>query len=97
MSGIANTKHPIVGYMGYVPSAEQGEDNQTTNIESHIPGYVGYIPSVKSENLYAKTYGKITENCAKGELIKGMEFSPEHKYKTTTQETYGDPNLIKQE
>jgi hypothetical protein len=52
---------------------------------------------VKSENLYAKTYGKITENCAKGELIKGMEFSPEHKYKTTTQETYGDPNLIKQE
>ena len=28
--------------------------------ESHVPGYVGYIPAVKSENLYAKTYGKIT-------------------------------------
>lgn len=25
-----------------------------------LPGYVGYIPAQKCENLYGKTYGKIT-------------------------------------
>jgi hypothetical protein len=56
---------------------------------------VGYIPSVKSENLYAKTYGKITEGCSRGDHPKGIEFPPEIKYRTTSQETYGDPNEIK--
>ena len=46
--------------MGYIPSNEDRDDSGPTNIESHIPGYVGYIPAVKSENLYARTYGKIT-------------------------------------
>lgn len=54
-------KSPIVGYMGYTPSNE-GQEGEGPNhaTGSHIPGYVGYIPAVKSENLYAKTYGKIT-------------------------------------
>lgn len=55
-------KSPIVGYMGYTPSNETGEHGGgiSNTIDSHVPGYVGYIPAVKSENLYAKTYGKIT-------------------------------------
>lgn len=54
-------KNPIVGYMGYMPSNEGEECDGSNRIgESHVPGYVGYIPAVKSENLYAKTYGKIT-------------------------------------
>ena len=54
-------KNPIVGYMGYVPDREHQEGEEAPHIsESHVPGYVGYIPAVKSENLYAKTYGKIT-------------------------------------
>jgi hypothetical protein len=54
-------KNPIVGYMGYVPANEGQEGEDAGRIgDSHVPGYVGYIPAVKSENLYAKTYGKIT-------------------------------------
>jgi len=62
MIGVKNKKNHIVGYMGYQPGAESAEnqDLSPTIIDSHVPGYVGYIPAVKSENLYAKTYGKIT-------------------------------------
>lgn len=60
MAEIKNKKNPIAGYMGYVPSQEDRDDGGLGNIDSHIPGYVGYIPAVKSENLYARTYGKIT-------------------------------------
>lgn len=30
-------------------------------LENHIPGYAGYIPSVKSENMFARTYGDLTQ------------------------------------
>lgn len=60
MIEINNKKNPIAGYMGYQPSSEERDENQGQHIDSHIPGYVGYIPNVKSENLFAKTYGKIT-------------------------------------
>lgn len=65
MAEIRSKKNPIAGYMGYIPPSEEHEDSQPTYLDSHIPGYVGYVPSVKPENLYAKTYGKITENCAR--------------------------------
>lgn len=90
-------KAPIVGYMGYVPANEGGEQQEgpSGGIESHVPGYVGYIPAVKSENLYAKTYGKITENCNKGNYYKGIELPTDVKYTSTTKETYVHPNRIK--
>lgn len=97
MAEIKNKKNPIAGYMGYVPSSEDKDDNSGNYIDSHIPGYVGYIPAVKSENLYAKTYGKITENCVKGNYPKGIEFPPDIKYKSTTKDTYTNPNSIKEE
>jgi hypothetical protein len=89
-------KNPIVGYMGYVPSNERGEGEEEgqQGAESHVPGYVGYIPAVKSENLYAKTYGKITENCSRGHYHKGIELPSEAKYTSTTKETYVDPRSI---
>lgn len=72
MFEVRNKKNPIAGYMGYVPNSEERDDNQGQQIDSHIPGYVGYIPSVKAENLYAHTYGKITEDCAKKNYPKGI-------------------------
>ena len=81
--------------MGYVPSNEGRDDSQGPAIDSHIPGYVGYIPGVKSENLYAKTYGKITENCSKHNYPKGIEMPADVKYKSTTKDTYVEPNQIK--
>jgi Protein of unknown function (DUF2475) len=34
--------------------------NPGVNLTKYIPGYAGYIPSVKSENLFARTYGDLT-------------------------------------
>lgn len=73
MIEIKDKKNPIAGYMGYIPShGQQGEEGQAPKIDSHIPGYVGFIPDVKSENLYAKTYGKITENYHKRNYPTGI-------------------------
>ena len=58
---------------------------------------VGYIPSVKAENLYAKTYGKITENCTKQNFPKGIDHPADVKYKSTTKETYVPPGQVKDE
>ena len=89
-------KNPIVGYMGYVPGSEGQEGEESPHIaDSHVPGYVGYIPAVKSENLYAKTYGKITENCNQGHYHKGIELPNDVKYTSTTKDTYVNPNAIK--
>ena len=98
MIEIKNKKNPIVGYMGWSPSKLQQEDNSSgINQDSHIPGYVGYIPSVKAENLFANTYGKVTQNCHKGNYPKGIEHPPEIKYVSTTKGTYVDPKNIKKE
>jgi hypothetical protein len=91
-------KAPIVGYMGYVPNSEsEQQGNASSPIDAHVPGYVGYIPAVKSENLYAKTYGKITENCNRGNYYKGIELPNEVKYTSTTKDTYVHPNKIKEQ
>ncbi len=51
----------IPGYTGCVPQKEEDlSEFQQTSANWQIPGYIGYIPSVKPENLYGKTYGKIT-------------------------------------
>lgn len=97
MIEVKNKKNPIAGYMGYQPNKEDRDEASGQTIDSHIPGYVGYIPGVKSENLYAKTYGKITENCAKQNFPKGIEMPVEIKYKSTTKDTYVEPNQIKAE
>ena len=61
MLEVRSKKGAIVGYMGYQPSSEsEAQEAAQGHLDSHIPGYVGYIPGVKSENLYSKTYGKIT-------------------------------------
>ena len=60
MAEIKNKKELIAGYMGYIPSNEDRDESGRVNSDSHIPGYVRYMPAVKSENLYARTYGKIT-------------------------------------
>ena len=95
MIEVNNKKNPITGYMGFIPSPEEKNEGQGPVIDSHIPGYVGYIPSVKAENLYAHTYGKITEDCAKKNYPKGIEYEPNIKYKSTTKNTYVNPNEIK--
>lgn len=56
-------KH-IPGYTGHV--AQQRFDPQPPvelpdqPHQYQIPGYLGFIPSIKSDNIYAKSYGRTT-------------------------------------
>jgi hypothetical protein len=43
-----------------------------------VPGYSGYVPGARSENIYGKTYGKVTE-----ESSKRQENSPQSRFTTT--------------
>ncbi len=52
----------IPGYTRHIPSNQKENHNPPPQIKrhGHIPGYAGYIPKIKPENLYGKTFGKIT-------------------------------------
>ncbi len=97
MIEIKNKKDPIAGYTGCMPMKETGnsEYSKQRDLQSHIPGYVGYIPSVKAQNLFAQTYGKVTENCHKNNYQKGIEHPADVKYKSTTNDTFVHPNSVK--
>ena len=53
----------------------------TINKEKHISqvhansnlGYAGYVHSIKSENIYADTFGKTTKNVNTGNYVKGQD------------------------
>jgi len=44
----------------YIPKLEELDDDSNQNNKGKIPGYVGFISGLKSENVFGKTYGKIT-------------------------------------
>lgn len=82
-------KGNLPGYTGHIPSAEVSDvAAQRVGPRSHIPNYRGFIPGVKSENLFGKTYGNITEASALGTYNKGRDVPKEEKYKTVTQDSY---------
>lgn len=56
----------FVSYAEFTPAHTPAEGH-------HIPGYAGHVPGVYSENLYAKTYGKITLQAVEGNFHKGVE------------------------
>ena len=58
--GFDRTKNIIPGYTGYIPKDLAIDDDQNYNHKGKVPGYIGFIPGLKSENIFGKTYGKIT-------------------------------------
>ena len=69
----------FVSYAEFTPPHTPAEGH-------HIPGYSGHVPGVYAENLYARTYGKMTLRAVEGEYPKGCEQAPAEQYKTTNQE-----------
>ena len=52
----------LPGYTGHIPKNPALEEVGQAPVKySHIPNYQGFIPGVKAENLFGKTYAKITE------------------------------------
>lgn len=93
---IKSKKDPIPGYTGCIPFKEEDlSQYQEIAANGQIPGYIGYIPSVKPENLYGKTYGKITENCYNGRYHQGTDLPAQIRFTSTAKETYVDPKGVK--
>jgi len=62
----------FVSYAEFTPAHTPAE-------EHHMPGYSGHVPGVYSENLYAKTYGKVTLQAVQGNYPKGVEQDPKEQ------------------
>ena len=79
----------LPGYTGHIPKNPALEEVGQVPVKySHIPNYQGFIPGVKAENLFGKTYGKITEISALGTHNKGRDVPPEEKYKSIAKDNY---------
>ena len=98
MVEIRSKKDPIPGYTGCMPSKEEKTvEYQQISANGHVPGYIGYIPAVKPENLYGKTYGKITENCYNGKYHQGIDHPPAVKFTSTVKDAFVDPRILKEQ
>lgn len=53
-----------------------------------IIGYSGYIPGVKSENLFGKTYGKVTTLSKDKSHHRGVDLPTDLRYTSTLFEEY---------
>lgn len=79
----------LPGYTGHIPKNPALEEVGEIPVKhSHIPNYQGFIPGVKAENLFGKTYGKITEISSLGTHNKGRDVPPEEKYKSIATDNY---------
>ena len=57
----------------------------TDNVKAqHVPGYQGYVPNIKSENLYGKSYAKVTGQAINNEFIKGVALPARDRFMTQT-------------
>ena len=81
----------VPGYTGHIPSMR--DQTETVDIEpltnGHIPGYAGYVNKIKPENLYGKSFGKITFD------IHSDKVEGEKQFQTTAQKTFVDQSTIK--
>lgn len=78
------------GYTGFRP--EEKEENETfiDPPDHFIPGYSAFVKGIKSENMYAHTFGMITQQSIENTYHKGADLPPDKKFVTTVQEEYVD-------
>lgn len=96
----------VPGYTGHIPKSffeQQGANFVDEKPSNHIPGnffvaplsgYAGVIKSMKAENLFAKTYGKITYQVQHNDYFKGRDIPPEIRYKSQLQDTFQNQNNV---
>ena len=49
----------------------------------HIPGYKGYVPGIKSENVYARTFGRSTNDSIEGQIVRGFDLNNAERYQSS--------------
>ena len=86
----------VPGYSGHIPShiKEQQEEKVACKKTAQIPGYQGYVKSIKSENMFGKTYGTITDTIAKDSYHIGPDVQPVERYTSLNREAFCDLNKV---
>lgn len=64
--------------------------NLTTDV-----GYAGYIPGIRSENMFGKTYGKVTYMSVTNQHHKGSDLPPQLRYTSTVKDEFTDQKGVK--
>lgn len=94
MFEVQRTNPVIPGYTGFLPKSvpiqSHGQEYIPEREKPHgeIPGYAGFIPAVKSENLFAKTYGNLTYVSSAGQHEKGSEVTDDFRYTSVLRDTF---------
>lgn len=94
----AGQTNQIPGYTGYMPAHVREEEEQAalnSQIQAEndprgtkIPGYKGYVPGLKSENVFAATFGQATRGQKEGIYPRGFDSSNAERYQTVTKNTF---------
>ena len=88
-------KGHLPGYTGYIPSMDKLEEEAANNgPRPHIPNYQGFVPGIRSENLFGKTFGNITEDSSLKKYNKGIDLPIQDKYKSVTTECFTNQTRI---
>jgi hypothetical protein len=95
-----SVKPPIDGHndqIQYGNNSKKGENwlgGPNNNIKAqHIPRYAGFVPQIKSENLYGKSFAKITGAAINTEYEKGQMPSQKERFVTTTGNEFNKGNF----
>jgi len=66
----------------------------TNNLKAqHIPGYQGYVPNMKSENIFGKSYAKVSSAAINKEFIRGNSLPPKERFKTNSIAEFNKDNF----
>jgi len=82
-------------YKGHVP----GKNKKTSPIkkgicrDAMVPGYSGYVFALRSENLFGKTFHRITKEVKGGEYYRNRPHF-DSKMETTAKTSYENPKMV---
>ena len=57
-------------------------------------GYSGYIPGANAENMYGKTFGKMTYDSSAGTYDKGIDLPASKKFVSTLQKEFVNQTTV---
>lgn len=74
--------------MQYTNHSKHGDNwlgGPNANIKAqHVPGYQGFVPQIKSENLYGKSFARITGKAINHEYNQGADPPQKERFETQT-------------
>lgn len=75
--------HPEESIRQHRTPGEEGRHLPHPRYSIADSGYAAYVHSIKSENLHANTFGKITYDVNNNNYVRGQDLPPSEKYVST--------------